>query len=120
MNYGNQIKKLGVLDVFTRSKNRVITRYQYRILNGFAKIPFRSGKSMLFARVARKLVGGYIYSIKLEVNDYCNLKCKMCYVDMKQTDLEKEVIFSLFDQIRGFGIRLEILGGGTLDAQGYM
>jgi len=114
MNYGGQIRRLGWLDVFSRVKNRIIIRRQYRILDRFKGMPFQSQRSMLFARIARRLVGGYIYSIKLEVNDYCNLKCKMCYVEMKKTDLPAGVIYSLLDQIRGFGIRLEILGGEPL------
>jgi len=77
-------------------------------------MPFRSRRAMLFSRMARRLVGGYIYSIKLEVNDYCNLKCKMCYVEDRKTNLAGEHIYRLLDQISGHGIRLELLGGEPL------
>ncbi len=103
-----------MLDVIGRIKNRVIIRFQYRILNWFGNMAFRSRKAMMFSRIARRLVGGYIYSIKLEVNDYCNLKCKMCYVEDKNTNLALNVIYDLLEQIRGHGIRLEILGGEPL------
>jgi hypothetical protein len=66
---------------------------------------------MLVSRAARKLIGGYIYSIKLEVNDYCNLRCKMCYVDKLKQDLSDKHIYKLLDSMKGQGIRLEILGG---------
>ena len=114
MDYGGQINRLGWLDILGSTKNRLITRHQYRILKYFAGMPFQSQRSKLFARMARRLVGGYIYSIKLEINDDCNLHCKMCYVDKKHQNLSKALIFSLLDQIRNFGIRLEILGGEPL------
>ncbi|MEN8201958.1 MAG: radical SAM protein [Bacteroidota bacterium] len=114
MNYGTQITRKAWLDVFVRAKNRIITRQQYRILARFGKMPFQSPRSMLVSRIARRLVGGYVYSIKLEVNDYCNLKCKMCYVEKSRTDLPDELIFGLLDQLRGQGVRLEILGGEPL------
>jgi radical SAM protein with 4Fe4S-binding SPASM domain len=69
---------------------------------------------MLVSRAARKLIGGYIYSIKLEVNDYCNLRCKMCYVDKLKQDLSDKHIYKLLDSMKGQGIRLEILGGEPL------
>ncbi|MGW8316240.1 MAG: radical SAM protein [Bacteroidales bacterium] len=114
MNYGRQITKNAWFDLFARIKNRIIIRYQYRILERFGNMPFQSRKAMRFSRIARRLVGGYIYSIKLEVNDYCNLKCRMCYVDRKSTDLPDKQIFNILDQLRGEGIRLEILGGEPL------
>ena len=39
MNYGTQINRLGWLDVSSRAKNRLITRYQYRILRYFSTLP---------------------------------------------------------------------------------
>jgi len=114
MNYGKQITKNAWLDLFARAKNRMIIRHQFRILEKFGNMPFQSRKAMWFSRITRRLVGGYIYSIKLEVNDYCNLKCKMCYVDKKNTDLPDKQVFRLLDQVSGEGIRLEILGGEPL------
>lgn len=115
MDYGKQINRLGWLDNFLKTKSRIIVKRQFKLLDGFAVLPFQSIRSKLFARISRKLVGGYIYSIKLEVNDYCNLKCKMCYVEMKKkTNLAMEHIYRLLDQISGFGIRLELLGGEPL------
>ena len=114
MAYGKQIKRRGLLDVVARIKNRVIIRYQYSMLDWFGRKPLFSGQAMLFSRMARRLVGGYIYSIKLEVNDYCNLKCRMCYVDKKKSDLPDKLIYGLLDQVSGHGIRLEILGGEPL------
>lgn len=114
MNYGPQITKNGWFDVLIRQKNRWITRHQYGILRRFSGKPFPSRSAMRYSRIARRLAGGYIYSIKLEVNDYCNLKCRMCYVEKRNTDLEDRYIFGLLDQIRNCGIRLEILGGEPL------
>lgn len=114
LKYGQQITRKAWLDVFPKLKNRGITRYQYRILDRFGRLPAGSRRAMYLAKAARRLVGGYIYSIKLEINDYCNLNCRMCYVEKKKTDLTDARVFGLLDQIRGHGIRLEILGGEPL------
>jgi radical SAM protein with 4Fe4S-binding SPASM domain len=114
MNYGRQITRNGLLDVIARIKNRVIIRYQYGILKRFGKMPYGSRRATMFSKMARSIVGGYLYSIKLEVNDYCNLKCRMCYIDNKKSDLPDKLIYGLLDQVSGHGIRLEILGGEPL------
>jgi radical SAM protein with 4Fe4S-binding SPASM domain len=112
--YGKQILQNSILDVCLKTKNRLVTRIQYRILNLFGKLPDGSLASLLFARVSRGLVGGYIYSIKLEINDYCDLDCKGCYVSKGESEIRFETIARLLDDIKSFGIRLEILGGEPL------
>ena len=96
----------------SRSRNRIIIRNQFIILKLFDKLP--AGVSKLFARFARVLIGGYLYSIKLEVNNFCHLRCKMCYVPKGKLELPFEVIKKILDQICGYGVRLEILGGEPL------
>jgi len=109
--YGGQIVRNGLLDVMARPKSWAVTRLQYRILNAFEKMLPHPRVAGLAARVARRLVGGYPYSIKVEINDYCTLRCPMCYVDKAHHDLPLDRIIALLDALRGLQTRLEILGG---------
>jgi radical SAM protein with 4Fe4S-binding SPASM domain len=68
----------------------------------------------LFARTSRRIIGAYLYSLKLEVNLACTLRCKMCYVNKNGTELPLPVILEVFRQVRNCGVRLEILGGEPL------
>jgi len=113
-NFGPPITRPGLLDFAPRLKNRLITRAQYRILKLFGRLPEGSALSRLFSRTARRLIGGYIYSIKIEVNDYCDLKCRMCYMPATGRELDRDSLFRLLDQVRGCGVRIELLGGEPL------
>jgi len=114
ISYGNQINKKALLDVVLKIKNWIVSRIQYKILDHFGKLPDHSRYAQWFSTIARRLVGGYIYSIKLEVNDYCELDCKMCYINKGKQELPFSLIARLLDQIRSYRIRLEILGGEPL------
>jgi len=114
ISYGNQINKNALLDAFLKPKNWITTRWQYRILNHFGNLPDNSFYARCFSSMARKLVGAYIYSIKLEVNDHCELDCKMCYINKGNRQLPFALITQLLDQIKSYHIRLEILGGEPL------
>jgi radical SAM protein with 4Fe4S-binding SPASM domain len=112
--YGEQLIKKGIFDVLYKPKNWFISRVQYKILNFFGKLPDYTFFDRWFARIARKLIGGYLYSIKLEVNNFCTLNCKICYVPKGEMELPYEVITRLLNQIKSYKIRLEILGGEPL------
>jgi radical SAM protein with 4Fe4S-binding SPASM domain len=112
--YGPQISEHNISDRWYKQKTRMITRIQYRILGLFAKIPGTLGLNRIFSRISRKVVGGYLYSIKLEVNTACTLNCKMCYIHDSERELPLEIIKKLLDRVRNFRIRLEILGGEPL------
>jgi radical SAM protein with 4Fe4S-binding SPASM domain len=114
LSYGNQINKKAWLDVFLKPKNWILTRIQYRILDHFGNLPDHSFYVRTFSATARKWVGGYIYSIKLEVNNTCELNCKMCYITKGNQELSRSQITRLLDQIKSYRIRLEILGGEPL------
>lgn len=113
--YGKQILKYGFFDFLCKPKNWVITRVQYRILFFFGKVSNYKHIGQWFARTARTLIGGYLYSIKLEVNNSCTLNCKMCYVPQGDIELPYDVIENLLNQIKNHKIRLEILGGEPLE-----
>lgn len=112
--YGRQILTKGTLDILCKQKNWIINRIQYKILNFFGRFSAHSRFARWFSRTARKLIGGYIYSLKVEVNTTCTLKCKMCYVKGPGIDLPYETIIALLNQIKGYKIHLEILGGEPL------
>lgn len=112
--YGNQINGPVFTDRFPKIKNRILTHFQYQILDFFGSLREESLFARLFSSISRKLIGGYLYSIKLEVNDLCQLKCRMCYIEPQNNELALSEIHSLLDDIHRYGTRLEILGGEPL------
>ena len=112
--YGKNITGLGMLDFMLRPKTWAMNRLQHKFLNHFSKNLHHKRYSSLFSKISRSFVGAYPYSIKLEVNDYCTLNCKMCYVQNKKQELPLSQIKNLLNQIKGYKIRLEILGGEPL------
>jgi radical SAM protein with 4Fe4S-binding SPASM domain len=99
-------------DRFCRLKNRLITRVQYRLLDLFDALP--GPLARFYARTARRLIGAYLYSLKVELNDRCTLDCRMCYVSKGRHELTLAVMKRLIGRLRGMGVRLELLGGEPL------
>lgn len=60
------------------------------------------------------MLGAHLYSVKLELNTACTLNCKMCYVEHDNETLPPALLKSLFQQLRGCGVRIELLGGEPL------
>ncbi len=77
-------------------------------------MPPGSVAARLFARTARRVVGGFLYSLKIEVNNRCPMKCRICYVRKGETEIPLEDIRKLYRSIRACGVRIEILGGEPL------
>lgn len=113
-NYGPPIIRPGLFDFAPKLKNRLMTRIQHPILDLFGRLPEGSALCRIFSRTARRLIGSYIYSIKIEVNDYCDLRCSMCYMPATGRELDPDALIRLFDQVRGCGVRIELLGGEPL------
>ncbi|HHR84840.1 MAG TPA: radical SAM protein, partial [Candidatus Acetothermia bacterium] len=59
-------------------------------------------------------IGPVLWSVKLEVNNACDLSCRMCYAKKGEDLLPMADIVRLLDYIGGIGTRLEILGGEPL------
>jgi pyrroloquinoline quinone biosynthesis protein E len=95
-------------------RNRLLTRWQQRLLGAFSRLSALGLGDRVAARAARRLVGGYLYSVKLEVNTACDLSCPMCYVERSGRELPRAWIDRLFDDLAGAGVRIEILGGEPL------
>ena len=112
--YGNQILHSGILDRWLTVKNRLVTRVQFSFLRSFGALSRVSGLDRPVAAAARRLIGGYLYSVKMEVNTGCTLHCKMCYVPKTSVQLPLATIDALLDSIRNHGVRVEILGGEPL------
>ena len=102
------------LDRFPKTKTRLGLRSREAILKVLDKLPIDSLASRAYRRTLRRLVGPVLWSIKLEVNNTCNLACKMCYVPKGDDALSMKAIRRLLDDIAGVGTRLEILGGEPL------
>jgi radical SAM protein with 4Fe4S-binding SPASM domain len=114
IDYGSPVLSSGWVNFDYRLRNRIITSMQYGFLKIFRLLNHWQRSGSLFSRISRKIIGGYIYSIKLEINTRCNLACRMCYVPEYETDLEFSLIEQLMRQVRNSGTRLEILGGEPL------
>ncbi len=112
--YGPAITRPGLLDIFPRAKSRVVARAQAPILEAFGRLPAGSAASRGFARAARRVVGGFLYSLKVEVNDRCTMNCRICYIRKGQTELSLDTVRGLCRSIRSHGVRIEILGGEPL------
>ncbi|MBN1996030.1 radical SAM protein [candidate division KSB1 bacterium] len=114
MDYGPGIQKNRVLDFAPRIKSRWVARQQDYFLAAFDVLSHIPPADRLYARFARWLVGGFVYSVKLEVNTACTLSCEMCYIHKNDTRLPLEKIYKFLDDIRDCRVRLEILGGEPL------
>ena len=101
-------------DLFPRLKTRLGLRWQGPILNVIDRLPVDSLTSRAYRQTLRRLVGPVLWSIKLEVNNDCNLSCKMCYAPKGNAVFPLEDIKRLLDDIARIGTRLEILGGEPL------
>lgn len=99
-------------DRFCRLKNRVLTKCQYRLLDLFDALP--GPLARLYARSARRFIGGYLYSLKVELNDRCTLNCRMYYIRKGLHELAPATMLRLIGRLRGMGVRLELLGGEPL------
>ncbi len=112
--YGRQIDRPGLLDFAPRAKSRFVARLQPRILDIFGRQATGSAAARLFARAARSLVGAFLYSLKLEINNRCTMNCRICYVPRGDREIPLETLRGLYRSIRSRGVRIEILGGEPL------
>ncbi len=113
MSYGGPILGDGPIPS-GRLKNRLVTGLQDHVLCSFSWLSRHRLGDQGFARAARRLVGGYLYSVKIEVNTACSLSCPMCYVERTGVELPRAVVDRVLDDLRGAGVRVEILGGEPL------
>jgi len=102
------------LDRFPRLKTRLALRLKDPILRTIDRLPIDSLRSRAFRQTLRHLVGGVLWSVKLEVNTACSLSCRMCYREKGNDLLPMADIKRLLDDIADVGTRLEILGGEPL------
>jgi len=102
------------LDAVPRLKTRLALRLRSPILESIDRLPVNSLRSRAFRQTLRHLVGGVLWSVKLEVNSACSLSCRMCYREKGREQLPMAQVKRLLDDIAGAGTRLEILGGEPL------
>ncbi|MBN2588116.1 MAG: radical SAM protein [Candidatus Fermentibacteraceae bacterium] len=114
MDYGREIAGTRPPDLFPRLKNRLMTRLQDSILKTFRRLEKAHHGGRLFSAAARKLIGAHLYSLKLELNTRCTLKCKMCYVKHDDSAIPMGLLDKVFRDLRGCGVRIELLGGEPL------
>lgn len=112
--YGPQIDRPGLLDFAPKAKSRLVARFHDRLLGAFGRLPAGSWAARMFARTGRRLIGGFLYSLKLEINNTCTMNCRMCYVPRGDREISLETVRGLFRSVRSCGVRTEILGGEPL------
>jgi radical SAM protein with 4Fe4S-binding SPASM domain len=112
--YGGTLLHPTALDRAPKLKNRVLGRIEPALLRGFGWISDRSELDRPMARWARRSVGPFLYSLKLELDTRCMLRCRMCYVERSRDELRLETLTELFEQLSGARVRIEILGGEPL------
>ena len=112
--YGRQIDRPGLLDFAPRLKSALVSRFQRRLLGAFGRLTPGSAPARAFARGARRAVGGFLYSLKVEINNRCPLSCRICYVRKGTTELSLSACRELCRSLRSCGVRFEILGGEPL------
>ena len=112
--HGRQIDRLGLLDLAPRTKSLLVSRFQTPLLASFGRMAPGSLPARLFARTARRVIGAFLYSLKIEINNRCPMKCRICYVRKGETEIPLEAIRRLYRSIRSCGVRIEILGGEPL------
>lgn len=108
---GRPIDRPGLLDLAPRMKSRIVSRFQSRLLDSFGRLAPGSTAARIFARTARRVVGAFLYSLKIEITNRCPMKCRICYVRKGEKEIPLEAIRRLYRSIRGCGVRIEILGG---------
>jgi radical SAM protein with 4Fe4S-binding SPASM domain len=112
--YGAPILAHGLFGRPGRLVNALMTRVQQPMLDSFDWLSRHELGDRLVARHARRFFGAHLYSLKLEVNTACNLTCRMCYAERTGEELPRALIDRLFDDLRGAGVRIEVLGGEPL------
>jgi len=103
-----------LLDRFPRLKTRIGLSQQGVILGMIDRLPIASTRSRILLRGLRRLIGPVLWSVKIEVNNACDLSCRMCYAKKGNDLLPMTDIVRLLDDIAGTGTRVEILGGEPL------
>ncbi len=114
MNYGPNVLKKTWLDTVPRLKNRFMSQVNESTVKRFHRLSEAGWGARLFSHTYRRMVGPHLNVVKIEINRACNLACKMCYVEHKGSVLPMELIERLFKDIRGAGVRIDILGGEPL------
>lgn len=95
-------------------KTRLGLSQQGAILAAIDRFPITSMRSRVLRNALRRLVGPVLWSVKIEVNNACDLSCRMCYAAKGSDLLPTDDIVRLLDDIAGTGTRVEILGGEPL------
>ena len=97
-----------------RWKNRILCGLEPTLLNRFGWLSDRSDLDRPVARWAQRWVQPFLYSLKLELDTRCTLRCRMCYVERSGAALDLGLLTELFEQLRGTRVRIELLGGEPL------
>lgn len=111
---GRTVDRPALLDKVHKQKTRVVNKSRKEILKAFGKINKIPAAGEVFARITRQVVGPSLHAVKIEVNGYCNQKCRTCYNSNEAGDMDRAIIRSIAEDIAGCSINTEIIGGEPL------
>ncbi|MEF8811863.1 MAG: hypothetical protein V5A47_13130, partial [Bacteroidales bacterium] len=66
--FGPPILHNGLINISPRLKTRFMTGIQYVLLRFFGSLTANTISAAMFSRLARSLIGSYLYSLKVEIN----------------------------------------------------
>jgi radical SAM protein with 4Fe4S-binding SPASM domain len=108
------IDKPAVFDKNIKLKTRLMNGPRRKFLRFFGWANRLPGVGPVISMVTRSVVGSQLHAIKLEVNSYCNHKCRTCYTSQGNTDLPVSSIRTIAEDISGYKINIELIGGEPL------
>ncbi|MEA3239828.1 MAG: radical SAM protein [Candidatus Bipolaricaulota bacterium] len=112
---GNQrLLHPAMLDRLPRLKTRLGLAKQGAILGVIDRLPIASMRSRVLRGSLQRIIGPVLWSVKIEINNACDLSCRMCYAKKGDNLLPMDDIVRLLDDVAGTGTRVEILGGEPL------
>lgn len=111
---GRTVDRPAVLDKVQKQKMKIVNKPRRKILRFFGVINRVPLVGSLFARFTRQVVGPSLHAVKIEVNGYCNQQCRTCYNSNESGDMDSKIINSIANDIAGYNINTEIIGGEPL------
>jgi radical SAM protein with 4Fe4S-binding SPASM domain len=111
---GKTMDRPAVLDKNLKLKTRILNKPRRNHLRFFGWVQRLPLAGPVIAQVTRRVIGSQLHAVKLEVNSYCNQQCRTCYIQKEERDLALDTIRQIADDIKGYHINVEIIGGEPL------
>lgn len=98
-----------------RWKARAMIKFQDLLLKALGGVTPGYYAQSIIQKLSKRFVGGYLFVIKFDITDACNLKCKMCYYAKNSgQEVPFNNILYILKQMNRVPVRLDLLGGEPL------